>query len=100
MRISDWSSDVCSSDLSDEGEGKPKKHYAVQIALYTDILERLGRSAGRHAFVWDIHGEEIPYDFTATYGVRNPRRLWDDYQECLTEEIGRASCVESVCPYV
>src|SRR3546814_808629 len=70
---------------SDEGEGKPKKHYAVQIALYTDILERLGRSAGRHAFVWDIHGEEIPYDFTATYGVRNPRRLWDDYQECLTE---------------
>jgi hypothetical protein len=41
-----------------EGEGKPKKHYAVQLALYTDILERLGRSAGRRGFVWDIHGEE------------------------------------------
>lgn len=70
---------------SDEGEGKPKIHYAVQLALYTDILERLGCSAGQHAFVWDIHGEEVPYDFTATYGIRNPRRLWDDYQECLTE---------------
>lgn len=67
----------------EEQESKPKKHYAVQLALYTDILERLGRSAGRRAFVWDIHGDEVPYDFAVTYGVRNRRRLWDDYQECL-----------------
>lgn len=70
---------------ADEGEGKPKKHYAVQLALYTDILQRLGRSTGRRGFIWDVHGEEVPYDFMATYGVRNPRRLWDDYQECLGE---------------
>ena len=25
----------------DEHDGKPKRHYAVQIALYVDILERL-----------------------------------------------------------
>src|SRR6185436_4117270 len=31
----------------DEHDGKPKRHYAVQIALYVDILERLNRSAGR-----------------------------------------------------
>lgn len=37
----------------DEGEGKPKKIYAVQLALYTDILEQLSRPAGRRAFVWD-----------------------------------------------
>lgn len=67
----------------DEGEGRPKKHYAVQLALYTDILERLGRSAGRRSFVWDIHGEEVPYDFLAIYNAKNARRLWDDYQECL-----------------
>ncbi|MDO8432068.1 MAG: TM0106 family RecB-like putative nuclease [Candidatus Binatus sp.] len=66
----------------DDGEGKPKKHYAVQLALYTDILERLGRSAGRRGFIWDIHGEEVPYDFMAIH-TKNARRLWDDYQECL-----------------
>jgi hypothetical protein len=39
---------------------KPKLHYAVQLAFYVDILERLGLSAGRGAFVWDINGEEVP----------------------------------------
>ena len=67
----------------DDGDGKPKKHYAVQLGLYTDILERLGRSVGRRAFVWDIHGDEVPYDFMAPYGVRNPRTLWQDYQGAL-----------------
>ena len=70
---------------SEDEEGKPKKTYAVQLALYTDILEQLGKSAGRCAFVWDIHGAEVPYNFMALYGKRDPRRLWDDYQECLAE---------------
>jgi predicted RecB family nuclease len=68
-----------------EGGGKPKKHYAVQLALYTDILERLGRSAGRRAFIWDIRGEEVTYDFMVMHGTKNPYRLWDIYQECLGE---------------
>lgn len=70
---------------SEDTDGKPKKHYAVQLALYTDILERLGRSAGRRGFIWDIHGDEVIYDFAMVYGVKNPRTLWDDYQECLGE---------------
>ena len=44
----------------EDGDGKPKLHYAVQLALYVDILERLGLSAGRRAFVWDINGKEVP----------------------------------------
>lgn len=70
---------------SDDDEGKPKKSYAVQLGLYTDVLERLGKSAGRRAFVWDIHRAEVFYDFETIYGKRNPRSLWDDYQECLQE---------------
>jgi len=31
---------------SEDTDGKPKKHYAVQLALYTDILERMGFSGG------------------------------------------------------
>jgi len=69
----------------DDDERKPKKHYAVQLALYTDVLQKLGRSAGPRAFVWDIHGDEVPYDFTVAHGVRNPRTLWQDYQQALAE---------------
>jgi len=68
-----------------EDDGKPKLHYAVQLALYTDILERLGRSHGRTPFVWDIHGSEVPYDLMEMRGKRNPRRLWDDYQDYLAQ---------------
>lgn len=69
----------------EDGDGKPKVHYAVQLALYTDLLEQIGRSSGRRGFIWDIHGEEVAYDFTATYGTRDPRTLWADYEECLGE---------------
>jgi predicted RecB family nuclease len=70
---------------SDDADGKPKIHYAVQLALYVDILERLGLSAGRHGFVWDIHGEEVAYDFTTPQGPRKPEPLWDEYQWALSE---------------
>jgi predicted RecB family nuclease len=68
-----------------EDNSKPKAHYAVQLGLYTDILERKGLSAGRRAFVWDIHGQEVPYDFETPYGKRNPRTLWQDYEDALRE---------------
>lgn len=70
---------------SDEHDGKPKIRYAVQLALYTDILERLGRSTGRTPFVWDIHRTEVPYDLMEVRGKKNPRRLWDDYEGCLCD---------------
>ena len=62
---------------------KPKKHYAAQLGLYTDILERMDLSAGRRAFIWDINGKEVIYDFTGLHGTRNPRTLWEDYQDYL-----------------
>ena len=72
-----------SGDKGPEDDFRPKLHYAVQLALYTEILEHLGLSTGRRAFVWDVHGREVPYDFQATYGKRDPRTLWQDYQEVL-----------------
>ena len=74
-----------SGEEGPEDHSRPKKHYAVQLALYTDILERKGFSAGRRAFVWDINGEEVVYDFEELQGMRNPRTLWQDYQVCLAE---------------
>lgn len=74
-----------SGEEGPEDNSKPKIHYAVQLGLYTDILERKGLSAGRHAFVLDIHGREVPYDFQTPYGKRSPRSLWQDYEDVLRE---------------
>jgi len=67
---------------------RPKLHYAVQLALYTDILERKGVSDGRTPFIWDIHGEEVVYDLDAPQGERNPRSLWMEYQDRLAQARG------------
>ena len=65
----------------DDNDGKPKLHYAVQLALYVDILEHLNFSAGRRAFVLDIQRDEVTYDFTDLPG----QNLWDDYENALNE---------------
>jgi hypothetical protein len=78
-----------SGEEGSEDNSKPKIHYAVQLGLYTDILERKGFSTGRRAFVWDVRGVEVPYDFMTEYGKRNPRTLWQDYQDALHEAEAR-----------
>jgi hypothetical protein len=53
------------SGAGEEGRedlSKPKVHYGVQVALYTDILEQLDISAGRTSFIIDITGQECAYD--------------------------------------
>jgi predicted RecB family nuclease len=73
-------------DESDsDTESKPKVHYAVQLAVYNDILKQLGRSTERRAFVWDIHGREVTYRFDELYGKRNPHTLWQDYSDAVSE---------------
>jgi uncharacterized protein len=84
-----------SSDLAD---GRPKKHYAVQLALYTDILEGLGHSAGRFPFVWDISKSETAYELDALQGKRNPKSLWDSYIETLAEALNIADGREKPAP--
>jgi uncharacterized protein len=69
---------------SDE-DRRPKKCYAVQLGLYTDILQRLGRSGGRRGFIWDVHGEEVEYDFSEAFGATSARSLWDHYLDVLAE---------------
>ncbi|MBW2631546.1 MAG: TM0106 family RecB-like putative nuclease [Deltaproteobacteria bacterium] len=68
---------------SENLDAKPKKHYAVQLALYTDIIERLGFAAERAPFIWDIHGREIVYDLDAPQGPRKPWSMWDEYEAAL-----------------
>ena len=67
-----------SEDLS-----KPKKHYGIQLGLYTDILLRKNLSAGKWGFILDRNGYEVVYDFNRTRGKRNTKTLWQEYEDCL-----------------
>jgi predicted RecB family nuclease len=71
------------SGSGEEGEddhAKLKKSYAVQLGLYTDILERLKYSPGRWGFIWDIHGKEVHYDFSQPQSSRTPQTWWKLYE--------------------
>ncbi len=63
----------------DEGDGKLKKHYAVQLGHYANILnlERLGDC--HEAFVIDRTGARVPYALDEPQGVRNTMSWWDTY---------------------
>src|SRR3546814_14205378 len=79
MRISDWSSDVCSSDLS---IARHKSAYLMAVGGAAYLVSRAIKEA-RVAGFEDL-GMEAIYEFTV-----------EDMPE-----IGRASCRERVCQYV
>src|SRR3546814_19545986 len=85
MRISDWSSDVCSSDLSSAG-GVSDGHDAYF----------------RRRFVYDVI-DEIPVRSRQQLAHLPPRMNPADTREqdeTPPGEIGRASCRAGVCQYV
>src|SRR3546814_9297078 len=88
MRISDWSSDVCSSDLWKSPDGSR--------ASYPVLRQRASTAGPRRARL-DLPRASVAQRFVPPEGFRDPpmRRL------ALTQQqIGRASCRERVCQYV
>ncbi|MGH9946937.1 MAG: TM0106 family RecB-like putative nuclease [Pyrinomonadaceae bacterium] len=72
------------SDETGDG-GKPKKHYAVQLALYAEILNRRGLNDSRQAFVIDATGERTKYDLSAAQGPRTPETWYELYERVRSE---------------
>ena len=68
---------------NEDSDGKRKRHYAVQLALYSDILQQKGLARSKCAFVWDIHGDEVPYDLAGPRGPRVKSSMWDEYGAAL-----------------
>ncbi|MBT3349541.1 TM0106 family RecB-like putative nuclease [bacterium] len=64
-----------------EEEGKLKKHYAVQLCLYFEILNRLGFSQQKIGKVIDVHENEVLYEFDIPMGKRTPQSYWEFYEE-------------------
>src|SRR3546814_7717444 len=102
MRISDWSSDVCSSDL-----GQFSMPFLAAVALldgevsWDSYARRLGdpeinRLMQRVDVVQDPEVEAL---FPASFGARVAIQLKDG-RRLEQFEIGRASCRERVCQYV
>jgi hypothetical protein len=59
----DFKSGAGVEGASDDTDGKPKKHYAVQLALYIDIPERMAFSGGRTRYAPAFHYEATPTSF-------------------------------------
>src|SRR3546814_10312852 len=97
MRISDWSSDVCSSDLQ-------KTHLAPAFLcrlrqLAEALAPRLARAFHFRLphFLRDALNERVVHALQAQI-VRDPRGAVFACQRM--RKIGRASCRERVCQYV
>lgn len=71
------------ADEESDEPGKPKKHYALQLALYLDALRRLGFSSGSVGKIWDSSGAIVEYDLSQPQGKRNLETWWELYQESL-----------------
>ncbi|MEO8315941.1 MAG: TM0106 family RecB-like putative nuclease, partial [Pseudomonadota bacterium] len=61
-----------------ENDGKLRREYGVQLALYTDILVRMDLAAGRYGYIWDARRVESRYDLDAPQGPRSAS-LWELY---------------------
>src|SRR3546814_14615623 len=113
MRISDWSSDVCSSDLQGRealAELEPlanerREEICRSAHVYQRLLER-ARQAGRLAPNWSPEIAAITL-YSTMMGLldqwlRAPARF-DARKvgvDCINQQIGRASCGVRVCQYV
>src|SRR3546814_12420240 len=104
MRISDWSSDVCSSDLLDIFEARPRAENCLEAGIASPR-----RGKGQGEIELDHHGAHRTRQFGAAIGrgavdisdwhVAGNRAQAEPKPLALVE-IGRASYRERVCQYV
>src|SRR3546814_12688407 len=111
MRISDWSSDVCSSDLRHGVSLRPLVLHAERDrAVRRDVemadrklvaIVRPARFGDQSALVAVDIGERGPHGRKIELGAREIRMGADAaVADGKRMEIGRASCRERVCQYV
>src|SRR3546814_8885517 len=105
MRISDWSSDVCSSDLKRArdwvflgADPTPHAQAAVTVAVHQNAntppaLYAVDNRTGLEQMILDLN-PRLRTDFSLG---RVEFVHWKDQEGGTWEEIGRAACRERVC---
>jgi uncharacterized protein len=63
------------------GEEKFKKTYAAQLALYVDVLKKLGFENDFKGIIWDVKSNEIEYNLLDAKGKRDPQIWWEFYEK-------------------
>src|SRR3546814_4447004 len=93
MRISDWSSDVCSSDLPDAAAARASNRQDVYSRVTDKIIADLEQGARPWVKPWNA-------DHLAGRITRPLRHNGTPYRGINVVKIGRASCRARVCQYV
>src|SRR3546814_2040092 len=91
MRISDWSSDVCSSDLVGAGRrvgGGGQRDGLAAADLHAELAEQ------------QIFRTEVMPPLRDAMGLVDGQQLDVRAREQRRRQLGRASCRERVCQYV
>src|SRR3546814_9723372 len=100
MRISDWSSDVCSSDLPECGKQQLRHRPDIEDMAGTISRERQQRLRFEVEFmvviILDDREAELPREIEEPQAPFGPQRNGGR----TLVKIGRASCRERVCQYV
>src|SRR3546814_3903784 len=103
MRISDWSSDVCSSDLFDGGSALAADGSAGMAVLVTHVSAAAGALSWT-ALEWRKYHKPsalgIVTGMVAGLGTITPAAGSVGPGGALLIAIGRASCRERGCPFV
>lgn len=64
-------------------EGKPKRHYALQLALYVDALRKLEFATHYRGKILDSTGKIVEYELDKPKGPRSKSTWWEEYEEVL-----------------
>src|SRR3546814_14428464 len=104
MRISDWSSDVCSSDLQgywEKIQAVLRKHDVLLIAdeVITGFA-RTGNLFGCESFGIKPDMMTLAKQLSGAYMPISAVLVSDAIYQAIADKIGRASCRERVCQYV
>ena len=67
-------------------EGKPKKHYSVQLCLYNELLRQLNFAKHTKGIILDIRGDEVEYDLNSVIGKRSPL-TWVEFYESIKTQL-------------
>lgn len=76
-------------------EGKQKKHYAAQLSLYVEILEKLGFSKERRGRIIDISKEEVEYDLESQWDFYEKTKKYVEF--LLKNEEKNKPAIASIC---
>src|SRR3546814_2432841 len=106
MRISDWSSDVCSSDLKLAGVSDPETKRKTIGGLFIDVFEEEARKIGGAEFLaqgtlYPDVIESVSFHGGPSVTIKSHHNVGGlPARMNMKLEIGRASCRERECQYV